>query len=172
MEEKQELVELDKMFIANKKDEPLQEHNQLLQAMQAQAMSKVVQEDEETRKMLLDSAKETVKNEFKGMEQKSLVKKQEATYDANSEACRNYGIDKAVPLWQIKIMKIGSAFWFMIYFIVATFTVAPIMVFFKGIKSFIKQTWLAVIFAIITYLIFAVVIPLLSVYVFPKIPKK
>lgn len=90
----------------------------------------------------------------------------------NSEACKNYGIDKAVPLWQIKIMKIGSAFWFMIYFIVATFTVAPIMVFFKGIKSFIKQTWLAVIFAIITYLIFAVVIPLLSVYVFPKIPKK
>lgn len=167
---KTEIVELDQMFAPKVSEE--QDHKKLLTKLQSQAMATVVQSDEETKKELLDTAKESVKNEFQAMKQTSIASKQKATYDANSEACRNYGIDKAVPLWQIKMMRVGSAFWFVLYFIIATFTVAPIMVFFKGIKSFIKQTWLAIIFAILIYLIFAVVLPLLSVYVFPKIPKK
>lgn len=146
--------------------------SEVIEKLQQEALLHAVKTDKATQEKLLDNAKKSAENEFYAMEQKTIAKKQEATYNANEEACRNYGIDKAVALWQIKLMKIGSAIWFILYFIIATFTIAPIMVFFKGIKSFIKQTWLAVIFALLLYLILSVVIPILSIYVFPKIPKK
>ena len=146
--------------------------SEVIEKLQQEALLHAVKTDKATQEKLLDNAKKSAENEFYAMEQKTIAKKQEATYNANEEACRNYGIDKAVALWQIKLMKIGSAIWFILYFIIATFTIAPIMVFFKGIKSFIKQTWLAVIFALLLYLVLSVVIPLLSIYVFPKIPKK
>lgn len=133
----------------------------LISELHKQAIATVVSNDSETKKHLLDKAKKSVKNEFEALEQESLNRKQQNTYNANEEACKNYGISKSVPLWQIQMMKIGSSFWFVIYFIIASFTIAPISVFFKGIKSFIKQTWLAIVFAILMYLIIGVAIPLL-----------
>ena len=167
-QEQQQVATISQAFnvVEEKKDT-----SEVIEKLQQEALLHAVKTDKATQEKLLDNAKKSAENEFYAMEQKSIAKKQEATYNANEEACKNYGIDKAVALWQIKLMKIGSAIWFILYFIIATFTIAPIMVFFKGIKSFIKQTWLAVIFALL-YLVFAVLIPLLSVYVFPKIPKK
>ena len=168
-QEQQQVANISQAFnvVEEKKDT-----SEVIEKLQQEALLHAVKTDKATQEKLLDNAKKSAENEFYAMEQKSIAKKQEATYNANEEACRNYGIDKAVALWQIKLMKIGSAIWFILYFIIATFTIAPIMVFFKGIKSFIKQTWLAVIFALLLYLVLSVVIPILSIYVFPKIPKK
>jgi hypothetical protein len=59
------------------------------------------------------------------------------------------------------MMKAGSAFWFIIYFIFASLTVAPITIFVKGLVGVIKQVWLAVVVAIVFYLVVAVGIPYL-----------
>lgn len=144
--------------------------DELIKEIHKQAVVKVITEDNEVKKNLLEKAKSTVINEFEALEQEKITKKQEHTYNANEEACKSYGIDKAVPLWQVKLMRAGHAFWFVIYFIVASVSIAPINVFFKGIKSFIKNTWLSLIFSIAAYLIITVLIPFLITY-FTKLQK-
>lgn len=147
--------------------EPLPSRNNtddLIKEIHKQAVVKVIKEDNEVKKNLLEKAKSTVINGFEALEQEKIAKKQEQTYNANEEACKSYGIDKAVPLWQVKMMRIGHAFWFIIYFIVASVSIAPINVFFKGIKSFIKSTWLSLLFAVLSYLIITVLMPFLITY--------
>ena len=54
--------------------------------------------------------------------------------------------------------------WFIIYWLFATLTIAPINIFFKGIKAFIKNNYIVFIFALICYLVIVVGIPLLIKY--------
>lgn len=124
----------------------------------------VAQTDENVKEQFQTQAKKTVQNELDTIEQENLTRRQKATYNANEDACRNYGIESSVPLWEIKLMKIGSAFWFVIYWIFASLTICPVSVFCKGIKAFIKHTWLALLFALIAYLIIVVGIPFLATW--------
>ena len=121
----------------------------------------IVKTDEGIQKKFTDQAKKTVEGELNVIDQKTKKRQQEASYDANAEACNNYGIDKDVPLWQIKLMKLGSAFWFIVYWLFASVTIAPLNIFFKGLKAFIKSGWLVFILALICYLLIVVGIPLL-----------
>lgn len=120
-----------------------------------------VKNDDDTNRKFIEQAKKTVDNELDTLDKKNIVKRQEATYNANKEACKCYGIEDAVPLWQIRLMRIGHSIWFVIYWIFATITICPINVFVTGINAFIKRTWLSIIVALIIYLSFAVLIPLL-----------
>ena len=63
-------------------------------------------------------------------------------------------------------MKIGAGAWFIIYWLFSTLTIAPINIFFKGIKAFIKNNFIVFVFAVMCYLIIVVGIPLLIKYVF------
>lgn len=149
-------------FFSKEKPKPeMEDTNKIVKEIHKQAVLKVVSEDKDVQNEILEKAKNAVKSEFDSIEQEAIGKRQQKTYDANEEACKNYGIDKAVPLWQIRMMRVGSNVWFVIYFIIATFTITPINIFFKGIKSFIKQTWLAIIFSVFTYLLITVGIPLI-----------
>lgn len=127
-------------------------------------MQAIIENDEKVKKQILDQAGKTIGNEIKQLEEKSNKSTQDAVYNANQEACRNYGIDESVPMWQQKMMRLGSSFWFIVYWIFASFTVAPVMVFARGFKTFIKQTWLVIAIAILCYLIIAVGIPVLITY--------
>ena len=128
------------------------------------AVVSLAKNDEETNKRILEQAKSSIDNKLSTIEQDNATALQKSTYNANSEACQSYGIDNEVPVWQIKLMKAGHAFWFVIYFIIASVTICPVKVFFKGINSFIKSTWLAVAVAIIVYLAVTVVLPVISAY--------
>lgn len=123
-----------------------------------------IQTNEVIKGKFVQQAQKTVDNELESINQENIERRQKTTYDANREACRNYGVDEAVPLWQIKLMRFGSGVWFVIYFIFASLTIAPINVFFKGIKSFIKTSWVVFIFALLCYLIIVVGIPILIKY--------
>jgi len=129
------------------------------------AIVKAVLEDEVIRNEIVTQAMKTIGYELKALNQENITRTQKATYDANKEACKNYGIDDSVPTWQIKLMKVGSGFWFVIYFIFASFTIAPINVIFTGIQSFIKSQWLVLVLAVLCYLIIVAVIPTLIVLI-------
>lgn len=169
--EKLEIKELIKKendgAVVKKEDRNLEDLSteEIVDNLHKQAIVDVVKNDVQVQEALMGNAKNSIINEFESKEQETIDKRQKATYNANEEACKNYGIDKAVPLWQIRMMKFGSSVWFVIYFIVASVTIAPVNVFFKGIKSFIKQTWLAIIFAIFMYLVITVGIPLIVKFV-------
>lgn len=124
----------------------------------------VVLNEVKTNKSLQDKfigqARRTVEHELDTLNQESILKRQRVTYDVNREACRLYGIEHMPPLWQVWLMKIGAGFWFLIYWVFATLTIAPINIFFKGIKTFIRNNILVLLLAILCYLIIVVGIPL------------
>ena len=125
------------------------------------AVIKTVESDVNIQKKFVDQAHKSINTELSSIDQEIKARHQVATYNANEEACRNYGIDKHVPTWQIRLMKIGSGFWFIIYWLFASVTIAPLNVFFKGINSFIKNSYVVFIFALICYLAIVVGIPLI-----------
>lgn len=125
------------------------------------AVVEVVKSDEQIQKKFTDQAKKSINTELDTIDQEIKKRQQTATYNANEEACKNYGIDKHVPLWQIRLMKIGSGFWFIIYWLFASVTIAPLNVFFKGISAFIKNSYVVFIFALICYLAIVIGIPML-----------
>ena len=129
-----------------------------------QGVVHVVANDQSVQEKILGTAKKAVEDKVDAISDQTTKEAQVSAYDANSDACENYGIMKDVPKWKINMMKAGSAFWFIVYFIFASLTVAPITIFVKGLVGVIKQVWLAAIVAIVFYLIIAIGIPLLSIY--------
>jgi len=125
------------------------------------AVMETVKIDEDIQTKFKSQAKKSIETELDVIDQELKTREQVATYNANDEACKIYGINNAVPTWQIKLMRVGSGFWFIIYWVFATLTIAPINVFFKGIKAFIKNTYVVFIFALLSYLIIVVGIPIL-----------
>lgn len=123
-----------------------------------------VRNDEETNQKFIEQAKKTVANELDTIDQDNISRRQKATYNANAEACKCYGIEDAVPLWQIRLMRAGHAVWFVIYWIFASVTICPVNVFVTGINAFIKRTWLSVLIAIIIYLSATVLVPILITF--------
>lgn len=137
---------------------------EIIDEIHTQAVIDQVKNDEGVQTQVLEHAKKSIQNEMDSMTQEEIKRKQDTTYNANEEACKNYGIDKSVPLWQIRLMKAGSAVWFVVYWVFASIVICPINVFMKGLKSFFKQTWLAILLAILIYLIIAVGIPMLVAF--------
>ena len=140
-------------------DKAQTETNELVENLHKTAIMYQVKTNEDINKKFIDQAGKTIDNKLKSIEQENINELQKKTYDANAEACQNYGIDKSVPLWQIRFMKIGSGIWFVIYWIFASLTICPVNVFFKGIRSFIKINWIVIILAILCYLLLVVGIP-------------
>ncbi len=133
----------------------------LIDSIHKSAIVSEVKNNKEIQDKFIEQAKKTVTDELETLNQANQTKKQIITFKANKEACKLYGIDEHVPLWQIKLMKFGAGFWFIIYFIFASVTIAPVNMFFKGISSFIKNNILVFIFAILSYLLILIGIPFL-----------
>lgn len=159
LEKKSQLATVKKVEI-NIKDEP----KKLIEDIHNTQVVKQVMEDQSTNELLKKQADKTIKTTLNKLEQEQNKDLQKAAYDANAEACTNFGISKDVPLWQIKMMVFGSAIWFVIYYIVAMFTICPISVFTKGLNTFIKNTWIALLVAALLYAFIAIGLPLITKY--------
>lgn len=161
---RQEINDLIKFEQEKEKKIELPETKKMIEEIHKSAIISEVNTNEAIKNKFVSQAQRTVDNELESINQENISRRQKTTYDANKEACKNYGIDDSVPLWQIRLMKFGSGVWFVIYWIFATLTIAPINIFFKGIKAFIKTSWIVFIFALICYLIIVAGIPLLIKY--------
>ena len=138
----------------------------LIDEIHKSAIINEVKNNKDIQNQFIGQARKTVGNELYSINQENILKKQKTSYDANKEACRIYGIDEHVPSWQILLMKVGFSVWFIIYWVFASVTIAPINMFFKGIKSFIKNNYIVFIFSVICYLIIVVGLPLLIKYMY------
>ena len=91
------------------------ETQKLIGEAHKQAIIATIQNKDDVKEKVLEQAEKSIDNELKSLEQENIARLQQTTYDANKEACSNYGINSNVPLWQVRLMKIGSAIWFVIY---------------------------------------------------------
>lgn len=148
-------------FTPIKKEEEELSANEVIEKIHKSAVLYQAKENEEVNKRFVDQAKKTVEAELDTIDQQNQAKRQQATYNANKEACRCYGIEDAVPLWQIRLMRFGHSIWFIIYWIFATVTICPINVFVTGINAFIKRTWLSILIALLIYILAVIVLPIL-----------
>lgn len=133
----------------------------IVDILHKEAIVTTVSNDEEVKEKIINQGKKSIDSQLKTLHYENVAKEQKATYDANVEACKAFGIDSQVPTWQINMMKISHSVCFVLYWIFASITICPISVFFKGIKSFVKNVWLSVLFAILLYLIIAIGIPVI-----------
>ena len=120
-----------------------------------------VEGNEEVQTKIMLQVAKSIDIELSKIDSKGTNEAQNEAYCANKESCKNYGVDAAVEQWKIKMMKIGSGFWFIMYFIIASFTIVPVSVVTRGINTFIKRSWLSIIIAVIIYLFITVGLPLL-----------
>jgi len=110
------------------------------------------------------NAQKAIKTEVNRIGNRLAKDEQDAVYDANAEACKDYGINKAVPTWQVKLMKAGDAVWFCIYWVFGTLVICPINVFAKGLRAFIKRGWVVVALAVLIWLLI-VLSPLIGIWI-------
>ena len=140
----------------------------IINEVHKQAIVETVKQSEEVQKTVLEQAKASIENELESLNQEGIARKQQTTYDANKEACECFGIEQGVQVWKINAMRVLHDFWFVVYLIFSFFTICPVSVFCKGLKKFIKQNWLVVIFGIIIYLIIVAGIPTLIAFLNTK----
>lgn len=133
----------------------------LIEDIHRNAIITEVSNNKNIQDKFIEQAKKTVDNELNTLDQETIIRRQKTTYDANKEACLMYGVNDHVPLWQIKLMRLGTGFWFILYWIFSTLTIVPLNVFFKGIKTFIRNNFIVFLLSVICYLIIVVGIPLL-----------
>lgn len=129
------------------------------------AVVATVQNDDDVKNKITDTAKQVIANKTEALKHESAKEHTASFFGANESACAIFGYDdKTTPKWQVRMMKFGAAIWFIIYYILALFSVAPIMVFMNGLSKIIKKHWASMMLAIIFYLVIAVGIPLLSTW--------
>jgi hypothetical protein len=136
----------------------------IVKELHDKAMLKKVMENPEIKERIFSVAENTIDNEIGIIGNTSKKRHQDSSYRLNQEACENYGVDESVPNWQQRMMVIGSSFWFVIYWIFASFSIAPVSVFNRGLKTFLKRNWITIPVAILCYLIIVVGVPLLIRY--------
>jgi len=133
----------------------------VLNAVTNQTALELIKTDANVALQVETQAKEQIGTHLEIQKIKTIQKKTEATFDTRKNACRVYGVEDSVPAWQQKLMAIGSGVWFVIYFIIASVTIAPISTFALKLNVIFKKTWIAIVVAVIVYLLIAVVTPVI-----------
>ena len=142
-----------------KKDMPIvpvvekDENKQLVEGMFNAAIKVEVENNEELKEKVLDTAKTYVETEMKSIENKVEGKHKEAVYDNHKDACESYGFnEKRTPLWAVKFMSCGYNVMLGLWLFVGSFTFMPIIFVAKKISVGIKKVWLAGLLAVLIYL--------------------
>lgn len=134
----------------------------VVRAVQNKKTMELAEKDETVRAQMEENAKRSIDDSMKVVTNESATKVNESHFDLHKTASKMYGFKEARPLWQQKMMVIGSAIWFIVYFIIASVTVCPISVFCDVFNNIFKKAWIAVVVSILTYLAIFAGIPLLT----------
>lgn len=136
----------------------------VVKAVQNKTAMELAEKDENIKAQMQENAKHVIDDSMKVVANESAAKVNKSHFDLHKTANKMYGFKEERPLWQQKMMVVGSAFWFIIYFIVASVTVCPLQVFFDVLINIFKKGWLTMIVAVIMYLAVTVGIPMLTNY--------
>lgn len=123
-----------------------------INALKNREVINLFENDEEVKNKITESAKQHIKDNIDINKQDTKNKKAKKRFEGNKEACKIYGVADTVPLWQQALMTAGSAIWFVIYFIFATLTIAPISTFALKLDTIFKKMWVSIIISVIIYI--------------------
>lgn len=130
-----------------------------------QAVVHQMKNNDELRDKILNTAENCVKTEINTLQTESKTKNTAAKFDSAKDACECYGFgnkEKTTPTWAINIMKCGYSAVLFLWIIFDTFTIMPIVFITKKIQVGIKATWLAILLAVVIYLAFTVLPPVVA----------
>lgn len=150
-------------------DESVQQFNalksattgEMVTALKNKEILNLFETDNDVKKEITESAKQDINDNIDINKQDTKNKKAKKKFEGNKEACKIYGVEDTVPLWQQALMSVGSAFWFVIYFIVATITIAPISTFTMKLNTIFKNMWVSIVLAVVIYVAVVLTLPIL-----------
>ena len=134
----------------------------VVRAIQNKKTMELAERDESVIAQMDENAKQSIDDSMKVVANESATRVNKSHFDLHKTASKMYGFKEARPLWQQKMMVVGAAIWFIIYFLIATITVCPISVFCDVFNNIFKKAWIAVIVSILVYLAIFVGIPLIT----------
>jgi hypothetical protein len=111
-----------------------------------------VKENEEVRDRITEHGLNVLTTELSTQKKKLENKKAKVNFDSNKVACQIYGVDDTVPIWQQGLMKFWYNILFIMYFVVASFTIAPIVFVAIKMQNAIKKSWITYVLAFLLYL--------------------
>lgn len=130
-----------------------------------QAVIHKVTTDESLQEELLGSADKVIKNKTNAIKERADQEDKEAYFNNKKGACECFGYnEKTTEKWAVKVMNSWHNVMTAIWLFVGFFTFAPITFVAKKITVIFKKSWIAVIIAIIIYLLVVVGIPFLTAY--------
>ena len=132
-----------------------------INALKNKEVMNLFKTNDEIKNKITESAKQDIQDNIDINNQDNKNKKAKKKFEGNKEACKIYGVEDTVPLWQQALMSIGSAFWFVIYFIVATLTIAPISTFTMKLNTIFKKLWVSIVLAVVIYVAVVLTLPIL-----------
>lgn len=135
-----------------KKQEGIDNNKQLVNQVFNQAVVEQVKNNEELQKKVLDTAEKYTKTQMNIIASNVEREDKKANVDNNKDACECYGFDEPTTAKKlVSLMKIGYYAMSVLYIIVATFTVMPIIFLAKKVVVAVKKLWIAIILAILIY---------------------
>lgn len=127
--------------------------NELVETMFEQAIEYEVQNNEELKGNVLETAKTFVGTKMQTIATNVDTEHKEAVFNNRKDACESYGFnEKTTPIWATKFMSVGYSVMLAIWLFIGSFTFMPVIFIAKKISVGLRRTWLAVLFAILLYL--------------------
>ena len=136
----------------------------IVKELHDQGLIEFVEENVEVQSRIMKQIDRSINMELSKIDSRGKKESQDAAYDANKEACKYYGVSDSVEEWKINIMKCGSAFWFVVWFIISSVSFTPIAIVADKINNFIKWYWISLAITIVIFAFVVIGLPLLFKY--------
>lgn len=119
-----------------------------------QAVVHRVSTDEDVKQELLDSAEKVVHNKLDAIKARADAEDKEAYFNDKKNACDCFGYNETTTeKWAVSLMNIWHNIATAIWIVIGMLTFAPITFVCKKIKVIVKASWVAVLLAIIIYVV-------------------
>lgn len=127
-----------------------------------QAIVHRVVENQEVQKELLDSADTVIHNKLNAVKARADQEDKETHFNNKKGACECFGYNEATTeKWAVNAMNIWHNVMTALWLALGFFTFAPVTFIAKKIAVIFKKSWVAIVLAIVIYLIFTLV-PILA----------
>lgn len=119
-----------------------------------EAIVHTVSTDDKVQEEIITGAKKALHNKTERIKSETEREAKEAHFDNNSDACECFAFkaEKKLPLWAVNIMKVIYDVMLIIWIVLCTFTIAPVIFILQRVKNVIKTTWLAILVAVVVYI--------------------
>lgn len=167
------------IFVPKKEEKPIttieaaeSRANEVVAEVFGQAVVHTVVNDEGVQQKLLSTAQTVVENKAEVLANKAEKESKASFIDKHSDACSCFGYDETTTAkFHVKVMASWIFILNTIYiFTIGFFIVSPITFILRKLKVVIKQTWLAIILALLIYFLI-LAMPFIVDWIAGVIPK-